>query len=80
MSHTNSRYKTEEIAPIDSSFCNKFYPCAPIVRLVIFSLKSAPKVLILIENTNILAIYDWSQIITWSVTGHIIRVTGHTNL
>ena len=26
---------------IDSSFCNKFYPCAPIVRLVIFLLKLA---------------------------------------
>ena len=33
-------------------------------------LKSATRVLILIENTKIFAIYDWSEIITWSVTGH----------
>ena len=29
---------------------------------------------------EILAICDWSQIIEYSGTGHIIRETGHTNL
>ena len=50
----------------------------PIV--VFFPLKSAPRVLILLENINIFAICDQSEIMECSGTGHIIWETGHTNL
>ena len=57
-----------------------WWPVSDYADSSFFPLKSAPRVLILLENINIFAICDQSEIMECSGTGHIMWETGHTNL